>query len=78
MHVSIKEDIKDLVVEIADNGIGITPEHIVKPQAFGIKGMQERAHFFGGTAKFMNSPPEGTTLIVRIPFKSDAMESIHD
>jgi signal transduction histidine kinase len=56
-----------LVLEVRDNGRGITEEQIRNPRSFGIIGMRERAHFLGGSVDIGRSPEGGTTVVVTIP-----------
>ncbi|NUO82922.1 hypothetical protein HUU05_22860, partial [candidate division KSB1 bacterium] len=56
-------------IEVKDNGRGVQPQELRKRDSFGVLGMQERAHVFGGTATLTGEPGKGTTLRVKIPFK---------
>ncbi len=60
-----------LTLSIRDNGIGIAPAEKIKPNAFGLRGMQERAAALGGECHITCPPQEGGTLIsVEVPFKA--------
>lgn len=61
-----KED-ANVVLEVRDDGRGITENEIAAPQSLGILGMRERALVFGGEVSFTGSPSQGTTVRVRIP-----------
>ncbi len=56
-------------IEVKDNGRGVQPQELRKRDSFGVLGMQERAHVFGGAATLTGEPGKGTTLRVKIPFK---------
>ena len=65
--VTLMEKGKELCLEVTDNGIGITQWQIEDPQSFGIIGMRERAHLWGGTVHVRNVKPSGTMVRVIIP-----------
>ncbi|MGV8058255.1 MAG: PAS domain S-box protein [Smithellaceae bacterium] len=65
--VSLTENEKDLCLEVTDNGIGITQWQVDDPRSFGMIGMRERAHLWGGTVYVRNAKPAGTTVRVLIP-----------
>ncbi|MGQ2966825.1 MAG: histidine kinase, partial [Methylophilus sp.] len=54
-----------LCMTIADNGIGIAPADKIKPNSFGLRGMQERAAAFGGEC-YIESPLQGTGTLIRV------------
>jgi PAS domain S-box-containing protein len=58
---------ESLVLEIRDNGGGITEEEILNPESLGLLGMKERVLAFGGEISIYGKPGEGTTLILKIP-----------
>jgi signal transduction histidine kinase len=74
--VSLTENENELCLEVRDNGIGITQHQIDNPRSFGIIGMRERTHLWGGTVHVCNAKPSGTTVKVRIPLAKG--ESIYD
>jgi signal transduction histidine kinase len=55
------------VLEITDNGRGMTQDQIDNPHSLGLIGMRERAELLGGTVVIDSSPGEGTTLRVTLP-----------
>jgi signal transduction histidine kinase len=57
----------NILLSVADNGRGISEKDISKSQCFGLIGMKERVHSFGGEFKINGSPSKGTTIIVTIP-----------
>jgi signal transduction histidine kinase len=56
-----------IVLSVADNGRGITKRQSADEGAFGIIGMRERAHLWGGELRIAGRPGEGTTVTVSIP-----------
>jgi PAS domain S-box-containing protein len=65
--VSLTANEKEICLEVTDNGIGITQWQIDDPRSFGMIGMRERAHLWGGTVHVRNARPSGTTVRVLIP-----------
>jgi PAS domain S-box-containing protein len=71
-HVSIDLmiDADDcLVLDVSDNGRGITDEEVHRPDSLGLLGMRERAALLGGTAEVKGTPGQGTIVTVRVPFE---------
>ncbi len=60
-----------LTLEISDNGCGISDEALGKPQAFGIRGLKERARVAGGWLDLSTRPGHGTTVILTIPLDGE-------
>jgi PAS domain S-box-containing protein len=58
-----------LLVEITDNGNGITDEALSKPESFGILGMRERSQFLGGELNVQGVPNQGTKLTLSLPLE---------
>jgi PAS domain S-box-containing protein len=65
--VNLTENERELCLEVTDNGIGITQWQVDAPRSFGMIGMRERAHLWGGTVAVRNAKPSGTTVRVLIP-----------
>ncbi|NOY68348.1 MAG: PAS domain-containing protein [Deltaproteobacteria bacterium] len=55
------------VLEIRDNGIGMSHETMTRDDAFGLMGIRERALTAGGTAEIKSTSGKGTRVVVRIP-----------
>jgi len=60
---------ESLVLEIRDNGRGITEEEILNKDSLGLLGMKERVQAFGGEFSIYGEPGGGTALILKIPRK---------
>lgn len=67
VEASFSETVRDIVMQIHDNGKGITKEQASSPRAFGIIGMRERANFYGGKTKINGNKDSGTTVTVKMP-----------
>ncbi len=59
-----------LTLEIKDNGKGIAPAELNKPQAFGVRGLHERAKTVGGWLDVSSHPGRGTSIILSVPLAS--------
>ena len=70
MSVDIKRESGNLMLTITDNGRGISPEEISSPHSFGIIGIRERVHFWGGQSHIEGIPDKGTVLKIVIPLRS--------
>jgi len=57
----------NLILEIRDNGRGITEAEMDDPRSLGILGMRERAVAVGGTVDITGADGEGTRVTVRVP-----------
>jgi PAS domain S-box-containing protein len=60
---------ESFILEIRDNGRGITEEEILNPESLGLLGMKERVLTFGGELSIHGEPGGGTTLVLKIPLK---------
>lgn len=69
VNIAVTVEGSNIVMKIRDNGRGITMEHMIKPQSFGIIGIRERVRFLEGTSTFEGIPGEGTTVTISIPLK---------
>lgn len=56
-----------LVLEIRDNGRGITDEEVANSQSLGLLGMRERALILGGDVRIRGVTGEGTAVTVEVP-----------
>ncbi|HQL01141.1 MAG TPA: sensor histidine kinase, partial [Smithellaceae bacterium] len=73
--VTLSESDAELCLEVEDNGIGITSWQIDDPRSFGIIGMRERAHLWGGTVAVRANKPAGTLVRVLIPLNKGDQSS---
>ncbi len=58
-----------LILDIEDNGRGITEKKISSHKSFGLLGVKERIHFWGGTLKIIGTPGKGTKINIELPLK---------
>lgn len=64
---SLKVKNHNLLLEVKDNGRGISEAEITNPDAFGLIGMRERAYHWKGKVKISGRPDKGTTISISIP-----------
>jgi signal transduction histidine kinase len=64
-------------MEIADDGIGLSPDTRSKAGAFGLIGIEERIHGLGGTFDTASTPGGGMTIMLSIPISCHKSEPIH-
>jgi len=60
------------ILEVRDNGRGITEEERTGSRSLGLLGMRERAQLIGGTIDLAGLAGKGTVLTVRVPIPSQA------
>ena len=67
VEVSLEEKDRGVTLDVADNGRGIREEEISDPKSFGLTGMRERVHPWGGEVHISGVQGEGTKIRVSIP-----------
>jgi PAS domain S-box-containing protein len=72
VNIIIEEDENEFVLEIKDNGRGITESERLRIDSLGLLGMRERAHSLNGKVEISGSAGKGTVLILRLPINGDA------
>jgi two-component system, NarL family, sensor histidine kinase UhpB len=55
------------VLQVRDDGAGISETDLVKATSHGLRGMRERAQQFGGDVSVSSQPGQGTTLVASVP-----------
>lgn len=69
IFVMMNEFKENLILEIRDNGKGITQSQVNSPKSLGVLGMKERALVFGGNVIIKSSMKSGTTVRVEVPIE---------
>ena len=69
VNVSLTRRVNDLILEISDNGCGMSSETCNLTTSYGLLGMKERAHLCQGELTFDGIQGSGTTVCLSIPFE---------
>ncbi|KQC08290.1 MAG: hypothetical protein APR62_04935 [Smithella sp. SDB] len=69
VHVRLRKKSNTYILEVEDNGRGITKNKIDDKKSLGLLGMRERALAVGGRINIEGYPAKGTKVIVEIPVK---------
>ena len=67
VEVSLRVAEEELVLEVLDDGIGITDEQLRDQRSFGLIGMRERVERLGGSVEIERRPEGGTRVRAKIP-----------
>lgn len=70
VRVTLSEANRHLVLEVQDDGRGISDKELSKPKSFGLLGMRERVHLLGGDISITGQDGRGTTVLARIPLRT--------
>lgn len=69
--VSLAVNSRQAVLQVRDNGRGITAGQAESPHSLGLIGIRERATLLGGSARIESAPGAGTTLTVVLPLPQE-------
>jgi len=72
VELRLRQRRDELLLEIRDDGRGITAEEVRDPFSLGLIGIRERAAFAGGTVHIEGVGGRGTIVSVRIPTETSA------
>ena len=67
VEIQLFADAAELTLEIRDNGKGLPDQQPRRPDAFGLRGMAERAQVHGGWVEISSQPGKGTTIMAAVP-----------
>lgn len=66
----------DIQLVIADNGVGISDDHINSKNSFGIMSLKERAEFLGGSFEISKGEKFGSKILINFPINMINYECI--
>lgn len=69
LRVCMRVEENAYILEIEDNGLGITMDQIKNRKSLGLLSMRERTMTFGGSIFMEGRPGKGTKVTIEIPFK---------
>jgi len=67
VNVNLTEYSSKYMLEVEDNGVGISKDEVVAPQSLGLLGIKERALIFGGDVKITGRYKKGTKVLINVP-----------
>ena len=67
IEVILRERYGNIVLKIADDGVGFDPQNTDKTASYGLANIKERALLLGGDVQVISAPKQGTTVEIRIP-----------
>ena len=70
VELRLRQRPDELLLEIRDDGRGVTAEEVSDPLSLGLIGIRERAGLVGGTVRFEGIAERGTIVSVLIPSRT--------
>jgi signal transduction histidine kinase len=77
VDVTFEQKNHKLMLQVADNGKGITDQKSSQERSFGILGMRERVLLIGGEFTINGENGKGTTVTVKVPLISSSTVTPH-
>jgi signal transduction histidine kinase len=68
VELHLFQNTDEILLEIIDNGIGMTRHDRNKASSYGLRDMMERVTGLGGNMAIASRPGKGTLITVRVPF----------
>lgn len=69
VEIRARRDGDSVLLEVEDNGTGIAFDQLSGRATWGLRGMQERALYLGGTLRLCAVSGGGTLVVLRLPLK---------
>ena len=76
VDVILDVDEDRVALTVRDNGIGISQESRERPDAYGLRGLQERAAFLGGAVSVSAGRNGGTVVAIELPLTHDQIDPV--
>jgi PAS domain S-box-containing protein len=76
--IGLEADEHTLVLQVTDDGRGISDHELQNPRSLGILGMRERAMACGGTLEVRRAAGGGTRLVLTVPRSANGAEANDD
>jgi signal transduction histidine kinase len=70
VEVQLFFDRSQVTLEVRDDGRGLPEHRGARPDAFGVRGMVERAQALGGWLEVSGAPGKGTTVMAALPLQA--------
>lgn len=67
VEIALHREGDNIMMQIKDNGVGISEDKVLNPLSHGIRGMIERAWDLGGALSVSDAPGRGTVIYALIP-----------
>ena len=67
VDISLRVDTGHLILQIADNGRGVSEAQLRDPKSLGLLGIREHAFLLGGKVDIEGKSGKGTTVTLSIP-----------
>jgi signal transduction histidine kinase len=71
VSIRLQKKRDELIMEVRDDGKGITKKEMTDPRSIGITGMRERAYALGGTLTVTGIRDRGTAITLCVPLRED-------
>jgi signal transduction histidine kinase len=78
VQVGLGEKHGNLILDVQDNGRGISEAEVNNTRSIGLLGMRERAALLGGEVRVSGEPGKGTLVEVRIPLGPRGKPNRHE
>jgi PAS domain S-box-containing protein len=75
IRLSLRARNGEIVLKVEDNGVGFDPGAYRKGGGLGLVSIRERARLVNGSVKIESRPGRGTSLIVRVPIRTNSDEA---